>query len=436
MTDYPLNEGQTKASEAFLSFMFTDDVYFRLSGPAGVGKTYWMWYVINVLIPKYHETCSMMGIESEFNAVDLTATTNKAAAELENATKQPCSTIHSFLNLKVVNDYKTGKTLIQKTPRFRVHNNIVLFIDEAYMLDTPVVKFLMEGTQKCKIVFIGDDRQLGPVMEKVSPITTIEGPFYELTEPMRNADQPLLQQLCDQLRETVATGVFKPIQPHEGVIDHLTDAELELGLRHYFTEQTHESRILAYTNERVLMYNDHIRTLRGLPDEFTVGEFLVNNSSFQMGDRRIPVEAEVEVIGTHPIIDMPVGYSENGEPVMMKVQPLDIRTDMHGVFTDVRVPCNRDHFKDVLRHYARKKDWPQYFTMQESFADLRQRDAATVHKAQGSSYKQVFVDLDTISTVKSPDEAARLLYVAFSRARSRVFMYGTLAFKFGGVLPY
>jgi exodeoxyribonuclease-5 len=44
------------------------------------------------------------------------------------------------------------------------------------------------------------------------------------------------------------------------------------------------------------------------------------------------------------------------------------------------------------------------------------------------------VDLTNISTCTIPNQAARMLYVAFSRARTRVIMYGNLAPRFGGLI--
>src|SRR5690606_25117534 len=98
-------------------------------------------------------------------------------------------------------------------------------IDEYSMIDSELKRIIHEGTHKCKIVYVGDHCQLNPVMESKSPIDRFSLPFYELTEPMRNAGQSALIDLCKQLRETVETGVFKPIQIVPGVIDHLTTQE-------------------------------------------------------------------------------------------------------------------------------------------------------------------------------------------------------------------
>src|SRR5690606_7602600 len=126
-----------------------------------------------------------------------------------------------------------------------------------------------------------DHCQLAPVTEKLSPIYRYNLPFFELTEQMRNSAQKPLMDICKQLRQTVETKVFKPIQIVPGIIDHLDDTQMEQEISKVFKDHHHNSRILAYTNRRVMEYNDYIRQLRGLPDHFTQFEYLVCNTPYQ-----------------------------------------------------------------------------------------------------------------------------------------------------------
>ena len=103
------------------------------------------------------------------------------------------------------------------------------------------------------------------------------------------------------------------------------------------------------------------------------------------------------------------------------------------IFTGT-VPTDRAHFDALVKYYKRQKNWERYFYLKQNFPDLRPRDAATVHKSQGSTYDSVFVDLGNISTCHQADQAARMLYVAFSRAKHKVYVYGDLAEKYGGFI--
>ncbi|QWY83507.1 ATP-dependent DNA helicase protein [Rhizobium phage RHph_X2_28B] len=422
-----LNQGQKAAAEAFFQFLFTPGKGFIISGKAGVGKTFLMSHIIDKVIPQYHETCKLMGITPEFEGVTMNATTNKAAEVLSVATGRPTGTIHSFLALKVTEDFNTGKSYLTKTRDWRVHERQIIFIDECSMIDSELYSILQEGTHQCKIVYVGDHNQLAPVMEKISPVYKQDYPFYELLEPMRNNGQPALMDICAQLRNSVETGEFNPIQIVPGVIEHLDNHEMEQQIDLMFNHQTLDTRILAYTNKRVLQYNDHIRSLRKLPDEFIEGEYLVNNSAVKVGRRMLSVEEEVTIQKIHNRSKIEVVRD-----VEMEVLNVTLETRL-GEYLESQIPVNRPHFAELVKYFARQKNWERYYHLKQNFPDLRQRDSATVHKSQGSTYDSVFIDLGDISTCTHSDQAARMLYVAFSRAKNKVYLYGNLADKYGGL---
>lgn len=261
-----LNQGQEAAIQAVFAFLMSDEREFNISGPAGVGKTFLMKKIANELLKEYESACLLLGIKPVNYEVVLTATTNKAAEVLALSTGFPVKTIHSHMNLKVVDDYKTGVSKISKTGSWVVHSKQVIFIDEASMVDRPLHNYLLEGTDStCKIIYIGDHCQMAPVTEKISPIYLGNAKTVHLTQPVRNAEQPALQALCSQLRETVETGVFRPIEPVPGVVDYLTDAEAQDYINQVYRDEIQNERVLCFSNNRVQEYNTYIRALRGYP---------------------------------------------------------------------------------------------------------------------------------------------------------------------------
>lgn len=429
--NYNLNQGQKHAADEFLNFLFSPEKEFIISGPAGVGKTYLMNYIIDNTMPRYHEMCKLVGMKPEYDDVVMTATTNKAADVLSQSVKRPTSTVHSFFNLTVRDDYTTGQTVLRQTNKWKVHNGKIIFTDESSMVDTPLWKMLHEGTMNCKLVYVGDMYQLAPVHEDLSPVYKHNAPMVELLEPVRNAGQPALMAICAQLRETVRTGIFNPIQVVPGVIDLLDGQQMQAEIANRFHAQTHDSRILAFTNKRVIEYNDHIRSIRHLPDSFTVGEFLVNNAVYHSNKGNISIEMELEVLRNRGADRILIDEQHD---VWLDVDRLDVKDSFGNVYAQVPMPTNRQHFDELTKYYGRAKNWERYFFLKNNIADFRPRDAATVHKSQGSTYDTVFVDLGNISTCNIPSQVARMLYVAFSRARSRVFLYGDLASKYGGLI--
>lgn len=425
-----LNQGQQAAADGFFAFLFSTEKEIIISGPGGVGKTFLMGQLIDTIMPRYFETCKLMGIEPEYDSVVMTATTNKAAEVLGIASKRPTETIHSFLSLKVKDDFTTGKSLLIKTNTWIVHERKIVFVDEAYMIDSQLLTLLREGTHKCKVVFVGDHCQLAPVMETISPIHKAGLPFFALTENVRNAGQPALMAACQQLRNSVETGDFQPIQIVPGVIDLADDAMMEQLIASTFHTQTREARILAYTNRRVVAYNEHIREIRNLPKEYGVGELLVNNQAIRLGGTILSVEEEVEIIdqksGTKRIAIAP--------DVGLEIRYSTLRSRLGKAYLMVPLPVDREHFASLVQYYSKRKDWDKYFKLKNTYPDLRPRDAATVHKAQGSTHDVVFIDVGDISCCHQPQTAARLLYVAFTRARNRIVLYGDLAHKYGGLI--
>ena len=82
--------------------------------------------------------------------------------------------------------------------------------------------------------------------------------------------------------------------------------------------------------------------------------------------------------------------------------------------------------KKALQKKAKKADNLGLLQAIDSWIDLRAAYACTINKAQGSTYDNVFIDLDDVKKCNSGDQIARMLYVATSRARHTVFLCGDL----------
>lgn len=434
MSNPSLNAGQEIAANGiFVYLMNTNQKELCISGPGGVGKSTLMGAVIDETIPRYYQMCELMNLPRIYEEVTMTATTNKAAEVLGRFTNRPTQTLHSLLKLRVFNDYSSGKTKITRGRDWAPLVKKIIFVDEAFMIDSLLRKHLLESAVNCKIIYVGDHCQLAPVGEDVSPIYKDDLPFFELTEPMRNAQQPALMAVCQQLRETVISGIntgqprFYPIQVVPGVIDHLTQDQMTAEVSRLFRSPSVQDRILCYTNKKVNRLNEYIRTvLRGMPPELTEGEYVVNNAAVINGRMSLRVEEEFEVtevgqVMTHHIADE-----------MLQVRLVTL-TGKHGVFKDVPVPLDRGEVVRLIKRFTAQQDWPSKFHMTETYPDLRPRDTCTVYKAQGSTYDTTLIDLSDISDCRDSNVAARMLYVAFSRAKNHIVLFGDLAPKYGGL---
>lgn len=435
MTAITLTQDQHDAADRFFDFLMSNEKVFMISGGAGCGKTFLMSHLVNVVMQNYQNGCKMLGIEPEYTSVAFTATTNKAAEVLENNLQMPVSTIHKYLGLKVYDDFKTGKSKISKTHGWRPHENIIMFIDEWSMIDTALYEIILESFPRSKVVFVGDHAQLSPVGEKESPVLKDIDPknFTFLSEPVRNAGSPDLVALCSQLRHTVETGVFAPIQSSPSA-RYVSASEMEQLLHQHFKHDNPSCRVLCHTNDRVRDYNDFIRKdVRGKPLDIQVNDVLVVAQTMALPGDTLNVEREVRVLDVGPVESDPrfIGEWPDGNGIQYHNVRVELMNSYQSTYT-LRVPLKMERVNQAKKHYAKNKDWTIFFDLKNSYADLRDKAACTVHKSQGSTYDTVFVDLGNIGTSFDPDAVARMLFVAVSRARSQVYFYGRLPGRYQG----
>lgn len=409
-----LTDDQKAAAAAFTAFMVSDDKEMVISGAAGVGKSTLLRYLMED--SSHERVCELLDVRPITRWV-LTATTNKAAEVLQGSTNEETTTVHSRLGIQVRQDFKTGKEFLSRKPNSPILEDSLLVVDEASMIDRDLDRFIRESTLNCKLLFVGDHCQMAPVGESLSPVFARNTPV-QLNQVVRSQHTPAITALCQQLRETVETGIFKPIQAVPGIIDYLSPEEVQQELHDFFVRDARlDGRILCFRNEQVNGFNAWLREQRGLPPGLLPGDQLISNSStiIQGADYRLRIEQELSVI-------------EVGDVQQFKVGP-DVFLPVRMVVTtegEVLVADDPAQHKQYMKHFAGLKNWEAYFRLKEQIADLRPRDACTVYKSQGSTYHTVFVDLKDIGRCTIASQAARMLYVACSRPTHRIRFIGSL----------
>lgn len=441
MTDTP-NADQIKAEDEFVQFLLDpNEKEMRLIGPGGVGKSWLVRRLITTALVQYQENCRILGLNPEYTNYALTALTNKAAQSLQDATGLDVCTLQSWLSLAVRNNYQTGGSDLKRTANWAIKERFLIFIDETYMMDPKLYDELQASTFKCKIVYVGDEKQLDPVGEGRCPIRDLDVRTAKLTIPVRNSTSPALQEFCDILRANVTGAVREaeesipykwlklPLTP--GVVDHVDDAGLEAFLKGPMAVPDGRNLIVAFSNQRVNDYNNYLRLMRGQDHLFQRGEVLISNDLYERGKFRIRNEQTIEI--------------EDADSSMswLKIGDLDVPTQYVRIrgHPDQSIPViiDRDFHKQALKYAAKRakdgvQDWKPYFDLRDTFADFRPRDASTIHKAQGSTKDLILMDLTNIGTCNFTVMTARLLYVGGSRARHRIILYGNLPPKYGGVI--
>lgn len=425
-----LTQCQQKAADLFLDFLLDEDeTNFILGGYSGTGKT----YLTNYLIQCIKDHASLVKLINDApltHDIVFTATTNQAAKVLSKSIKQPATTIHKFLGLAMRRDYSTGEEYLVKTKDYKVHHNVILFIDEASMINTDLMSFINIATEDCKVVFIGDPYQLLPIENLDKPFAKPKKgcPAFEkdctyqvrLEEVVRQAKGNPIQDLATQLRNSVITKDFQDIEANGVTIKRLDHDEFLEEVKQEFNTLDHNpeaSRILAWKNVRVQEFNQFVRMQHTDDPKFKVGEYVVTNRPILNKDQQT-VYATDSIIKVIHISDATLaGFSG---------------TKYIFPYGSVFIPDDNTKFNKHMKQLKKDKDWVTFYQLSDQVGDLRSVYASTVHKSQGSTYDRVFIDLHDIGQCWDADTVARLLYVGVTRARKEVILYEDLPDKYKG----
>jgi hypothetical protein len=378
------------AADELRCFLASDRKEFCLTGQAGTGKTYMLYSILG-------ETAIYC------------ATTNKAASVLRTLTGH-AQTIHSLLHLTVRNDFSTGKTSLVRDPKASPIRNAIIVVDEASMVDKQLYAVAKEMCADSKIIWVGDDAQLPPVSSGRFSVFKLDLPTANLNQVMRSLETPVLTELSTALRAAVFSGNNISISERPPAICRLNSQTAhEVVTRLVREDQWHNCILLSYTNARTAAAVKVIRGAANKPPTLIPGDVVIVNSAFRYSpspgvQEWIPTDSMVEILRVSPIPSSPhliVAHTDIGDLITYK---------------------DNSKLQADITKAAAAKDWNLYFQLRESFIDLRHAEALTIHKSQGSTFDTVFVDLSSLFTCRDPNERRRLLYVACSRARHRLYL--------------
>lgn len=428
-----LTKEQEKIFEALLEWVFSDQRTAVLRGFAGTGKSTIISRLLSV-IPKRIP-------------VAVTAPTHKAVRVLREfgADAKEVCTIHALLGLapQYVED-SDSYHLKRKRPS-RGSNFDLVIVDEASMIGGILHQYIIDDCTK--ILFVGDPAQLPPVGELLSPSLKSADVEVDLFEVVRQAaDHPLISLATDFRCALKGSSEFpdltKGVEPLSG-----EDFEAQLievvDSKEYSNNPDHV-RALAWTNQRVGELNCLVRNAvygeRGKRSEYLVGERLCANSSILKWPNVLVSTGEiVTVCDAEETVDdygVPV-YKLLVEAEAGKIACNAVRSrgwdTYHKVLSEARKEAGEleerkkteSSWSDAQER-ARRAAWVRFFAVKEQYVDLRPPFASTVHKSQGMTLDQAFIDVSDIGQCTRWYDALKLMYVALTRARFRAVVTGVL----------
>lgn len=414
-----LTEDQEAAlTRAHRWLMDEQDPCFVLEGYSGTGKTTLVQTLLQRL-PSYIQAIQLIDEEYQGLEVVLTATTHKACENFSNITGQPVQTMHSYLNLRLITDWETGQKRLEIAPRSEKRYRKLIIIDEASFIDQYEMTLIFQQVEDCKILFIGDPAQLLKPKCHTAPVFKAGFTTAKLTKTMRQMVDGVPQsnpitELATAFRHTVETGNWPEKANVDGeYVIWLPDNEFRIMMEAEFTRPDwsfKDSKVLAWTNERVIAYNKHIRNLLKGDPALQVGDYAENNQHITVDKSSIKTDATVL------ITKIEEDTEEEGVPGNWVTVNGMVRA-FHPRYRQDKARAARQLRAD--RQYQRA-------LAVDNWIDLRAVYAQTVNKAQGSTYGKVFVDLDDIKKCNFGHLIARMLYVGISRAKHQVILRGDI----------
>ncbi len=416
--------------------------FLSLTGAAGTGKSYLTAAIVD-------EIDNFLPV-GQYD-IYVTAPTHKAVTVMKEMLFYSydigvkCCTIHSFLSLKQSYNYETGaeKFTIDRS-KDKINRASLLIVDESSMVSNELFEFIAEVVKKGyvnTVLFIGDSYQLLPVNQSsLNDVFRLRNQF-KLTQIVRQAKDSQIIQLSTEIRTKISTNDYVDLREIFDEIDkNSEDIQFFTNKREFIKDfyknenwQDEDKILTSFTNNEVDNFNNAIRRRFWREQGNDAPKFLLSNDKIRFKKPSFDINSDNQKI-----------LFQNGEEVTIEKAELIFDEKLRFYYWDclatgrplssfrVVDPYSMEKFNDILNDYAyfaRTSNYPEnlnwwdkYFKLRDSFSDVQYTFASTIHKLQGSSYKTVYIDLESLLNNRniSKDSLFRLVYVAITRAKSKV----------------
>jgi exodeoxyribonuclease-5 len=436
----------------YIEFEKTDSKIMTLEGYAGTGKTTLLRFLIDNL-KKY----SIIG----------SAPTHKAVAVLKKSIRIKTETLAKLLGLRPdVNlaEYTPNNPVFAQLADPVVAEYNVLIVDECSMVNTELYKLILKEAKAfgVLVIFVGDPYQLPPVHERISPTFNVAKKFT-LSEIIRQEEGHPLLELLAMARNDVAnkgnsllTHIFRNVNT-SNIRDDIgyrintyksSSVEFSNNLLQSINEDVINTKYLAFTNDNVLSWNKYIRSKIIEDSSFLhIRDLLTGyNSILDNFNSMIIARSNDYSIDGDELIDYTDEHGLHGKLVQLKNIDTNFTSPVLFVL-DHSDKENVEHFKDLyfpllmsaladdsigkvrsrrfkeLYKFKEKVLLLNDITIGNEYAakDLDFYYGSTIHKSQGSTYNNVFINFkDIIYDNKGKVYGNlllrnKLIYVALSR---------------------
>lgn len=441
---------QASSLDQITDFLFsrTSDGIFLLKGYAGTGKSSLIGALVKTMTDFEQKTV-------------LLAPTGRAAKVFSSYSSHPAFTIHK----KIYRQKRFSGEASGFVPMDNLHKDTLFIVDEASMISNDGIDSFSFGSgrllddlihyvyggENCRLLLIGDEAQLPPVMQETSPalqIDTLKGYGLEvwsttMTQIVRQAENSGILFNATHIRNALlenTTELFPKLKLEgfddirkvsgEELIDEISAA--------YDRDGIEETMIVSRSNKRANIYNEGVRNrILYREEELSSGDMLMvtkNNYFWTENIEQIDFLANGELLEILRVRRTQEIYGFRFCDVLVKHPDYDIELEikilidtLHSDTTGLSQEKNAELFYNILEDYAdittkngkmqKMKVDPFYNAVQVKYGY-----AVTCHKAQGGEWTNIFLDIGYITEEHLGINFYRWLYTALTRASKRLYL--------------
>lgn len=445
-------ENVLKAWSRFLISRDSEKI-FLLKGYAGTGKT----TLVGALVRTWRQLQQH---------ITLLAPTGRAAKVMTEYSGISAWTIHKYIYRRREFGQEEHFTMMPN-----LHPHTLFVVDEASMIsndglsggslfgDGRLLDDLIHyvySSPGCRLIIIGDDAQLPPVMQLESPALSasfLSGYGMEvvrrtLTQVVRQAEESGILYNATLLRSLLAEDdVYDlPQLRITGFPDimRLPGGELIEALEQSYAQAGEDGTIIiTRSNKRAGQYNQGIRArILGMEEELSSGDrLMVVKNNYLFADEGKDSQESLSFIANG---DMAVVRRFRNERSLYGLRFADA-TLRFPDYDDKDIDCTilldtlqsdtpalpsdqqQQLWQSVLEDYAdihdrKKRNEAMKKDVHLNALQIKYAYAVTCHKAQGGQWENVFIDQGYMTDDMLSADYFRWLYTAITRATSRVFL--------------
>lgn len=425
-----------------------------VDSPAGTGKTFFINYLVNKL-RNQDKKCQVL------------APTHKAASLF----KCGAATIHRFFGAD--SEYDDDGKLVFTFKDYRGKLDI-LIVDEASMIDEAMYAKFIKLSETVPILCCGDEMQIPPVNEMKSLIFDVPDRFA-FTKNMRSRDS-LSNHWLKKFRDFITTGNIVCVDKTDKsiMLDSFRNGEDSIVLawtrvqvacwntrirtclfakpneqlaKYYAGERLIFSGYRNVKNEQTILLHpylmDVVEKVKLINPEFafrcefepTFGRYYSSDiftiDHIEQRDIYVPFyrcECKTQNQDYKTKVLKCKDCNINGHNVGGHMISYYVLYDNSGVIwltpsekDEKKISTILSDFRAHCKHKKNKHLWRKYYGIVEILKpDINYVYASTVHKAQGSQWDNVFVDINNIRTCRDHNLSSRLQYTAVSRMMNEI----------------